>query len=86
MLMTIAAVGLVVAAIALLFVLVWLLGIERRVTTIESKFEHMPTHNDLRRIENQLSQVAGDVSALSDSSGRTTRMVEIIHEHLLDGD
>lgn len=86
MLTIIAVVGLVVAAIALLFVLIWLLSLDRRVTQIEGNFKHMPTHDDLRRIETQLSGLNGEVSTLGERSERSNRMLEIIHEHLLDGD
>lgn len=86
LLLTIASVGLVVAVLALLLVLVWIVGIERRVTVIEGKLNHLPTHGDLQRINNGLAAVASDVAALREQSEGTARNVAMIHQHLLDGD
>lgn len=84
--MMVAAVGLGVSAIALLFVLVWLLGIERRVTTIESKLTHLPTHGDLQGIRNDIADVASEVAAMRAQSEGTARNVQMIHKHLLEGE
>jgi len=50
---------------------------EKRLSHVESEISHLPTHNDLKNINNTLSSMEGSLKGL-------TRAVDIMNEYLLN--
>lgn len=55
-----------------------------RVSLIEEKLEHLPTHDDLTEIRNKLSTVGQEVAATSERSKILLDGMRRIESHLMD--
>lgn len=58
--------------------------IDKRLSILETRVISLPTHNDLGGMRDNLSQLASDVSAITERSNATLATVHSIHKYLLE--
>lgn len=60
--------------------------LDRRLTTLETRVENLPTHRDLSALRNDIAEVVGSVEALGGQTATMTQMLRTIQEYLLEKD
>jgi hypothetical protein len=55
-----------------------------RISVLETKMNHVPTHGDLTLIKNELRDVNGTLSAVNERSESTVDMVRSIQKYLME--
>lgn len=56
-----------------------------RLTTIEERMRHIPSAEELARIEGDVSEVRAKVEGINDLLKRMEHHLNLIHQHLLTG-
>lgn len=57
---------------------------DKRLSVLETRVAHMPTHNDLAAIQMQLRDMSSDVATVIERSETTLEMVRSIQQHLVE--
>jgi hypothetical protein len=57
---------------------------DKRLSVLETRVSHMPTHGDLQGIKNELSGLKSAVAAVDERSENILDMVQTIQKHLLE--
>ncbi len=55
-----------------------------RISILETQMRHVPTHQDLILIKNELKDLNSTVAAVNERSESTVEMVQSIHKYLLE--
>ena len=55
-----------------------------RISVLETQIRHVPTHQDLINIKNELKDVNSQLAAVNERSESTVEMVQSIHKYLLE--
>ena len=57
-----------------------------RLTRLEARVESMPTHRDLRDLQESINSIQEDVASLAGKTDTQTQLLRMIQEHLLERD
>lgn len=60
-------------------------GMQVRMSTVEERLRHMPTADEVARIEGEVSEVRAKVEGIEDLLKRVEHQTNLIHQHLLSG-
>jgi hypothetical protein len=55
-----------------------------RVIKVEKAIEHMPSHEDIAKLNRRVGEVAQEVTKLQGTTAQMNNSVQLIHNHLLN--